>query len=305
MATAKENKLIALLAACRPAHWVKNGFVLAPLLFGRKFTDPDSSLRALAAFALFCIVSSAVYLFNDLCDRDQDRLHPVKCRRPIASGRVSSSSAVFCCALLMIVSLLGAWQLGSVFLLMLALYVVIHLAYSLGIKKIVILDVMTIAAGFVLRILAGSAAVAVTPSHWLLLCTVFVALFLGFTKRRAELVADHGPRADTRHVLKDYSTAFLDQLINIVTGATILCYALYTVDTRTQEEFHSRAMLLTLPSVMYGIFRYAYIIYHLNKGESPTRAVLRDVPTIVNVLVWLATALVVIHYGQRLAFLLP
>jgi len=178
----------------------------------------------------------------------------------------------------------------------------VNIAYSLAVKHWVILDVMAIAAGFVLRILAGSAAIAVVPSHWLVLCTIMISLFLGFTKRRVELAAvtESGSAPRSRIVLKDYSMAFLDQVIAVVTGATIICYALYTVDARTLQVFGTRAMLLTVPSVIYGVFRYLYIIYHLERGQDPTQTLTHDIPTIINLIIWVIISLLVVAYGSQI-----
>ena len=294
MATGERQKLGALLGLCRPGQWVKNTFVLAPVMFGRKLDDPDALLRAFAAFVVFCVVSSAVYVFNDLCDRREDREHPVKRHRPLADGTVTAGSAVVLSAVLLAVGLVGAWQLGTGVGLLACLYAGVNVAYSLGLKRLVILDVLVIAVGFVLRILAGSAAAGVAASHWLVLSTIFISLFLGFTKRRTELLAEHSRETLTRQVLKDYSTDFLDQVIAMVTGATLICYALYTVDEHTAG---GRAMLFTVPLVIYGMFRYVYIIYHLKQGEDPTRAMLRDVPIMLNVILWGILSLAVIHYG--------
>jgi len=291
---------LAIIAAMRPQQWVKNGFVVAPLLFSHKFSDPVMCLQTLAAVAAFCAISSAIYLFNDLCDRNEDQQHPVKKFRPIARGAVTTTEALTLSVVLTVLGLVGSWYLGLRFLLIAVLYTLVHIVYSLGIKHVAILDVMTIAAGFVLRILAGALAVSATPSHWLVLCTIMISLFLGFTKRRAELVSEEVAGANTRKVLADYSVAFLDQVVSLVTGATIICYALYTVDERTLKVFGTHAMLLTVPSVMYGMFRYIYLIYHLKKGEDPTRAITRDIPTIINLIIWILLSVLVVSYGSRI-----
>lgn len=289
------------MIALRPQHWIKNGFVLAPLLFSAKFTDPAMCLSAILAFVSFCAISSGIYLINDLCDLRQDRLHPVKKNRPVASGALKASTALVSGIVIFAAGLLLAWKVSISVAAIALIYVLINTAYSLGVKHIAILDVMTIAAGFVLRILAGGVAILLIPSHWLVLCTIMVSLFLGFTKRRFELIATaNNDLTDTRAVLKDYSIGFLDQVIAIVTGATILCYALYTVDARTCQVFGTRAMLLTLPFVMYGIFRYLYIIYHHKGGQDPTGTITRDIPTIINLMLWVLMSLLVIICGDRI-----
>jgi len=293
------NKTWAFWVALRPQQWVKNAFVVAPLLFSRQFHDAAMCFKTLLALVAFCAASSAVYVINDLCDRPEDRNHPVKKNRPIPSGRISTTKALILALVLLGLSLLIGSFLNAYFVLCVMLYALLNVIYSLGVKHIAILDVMTIAAGFVLRILAGSAAISLIASHWLLLCTVMISVFLGFTKRRAELVAADQNQRHTRTVLKDYSVPFLDQVISMVTSATIVCYILYAIDDRTVEAFGSRAMLLTVPSVMYGMFRYIYVIYHYSKGEDPTRSLLRDVPTVINLVVWIVVALVVVSYGSR------
>jgi len=294
------NKTLALLTVMRPQQWTKNVFVFAALLFSGQFRDPAMCFRTALAFIVFCLVSSAIYAINDVCDRGEDRRHPVKKNRPIASGAVGVNLALLFSGILIVLGLLLAGCINKLLLFVVSLYIVIHIAYSLKIKHIVILDVMMIAGGFVLRILGGSVAIAVSPSHWLVLCTVMISMFLGFTKRRAELISLDADSEYTRLVLRDYSTAFLDQVISIVTAATIVCYALYTVDDHTLEVLGNRGMLLTVPSVMYGLFRYIYLIYHHKKGQDPTDTLIYDIPTICNLIIWLILSLLVVNYGSQL-----
>jgi len=295
----KNPKIISLLAVLRLPQWVKNGFVLAPLLFSGQFADPAMGLKSGLAFLSFCLMSSAVYVFNDLCDRRQDRQHPTKRLRPIAAGLITLPQSLAIMLLFALISLVLVSRLGLWCSLFVGLYALINMIYSLGLKHVAILDVMAIAAGFVLRILAGSVAIAVTPSHWLILCTIMISMFLGFTKRRAEIVAIDAQ--DRREVLKDYSIAFLDQVIAMVTAATLICYALYTVDSQTVAMFKTKAMLVTVPSVMYGLFRYIYIIYHLKEGQDPSRTLSRDWPSMVNLAVWIILAWLVVSYGEQIA----
>ena len=293
------KKLTAYFRLIRVSHWIKNGFVLAPLVFARQFEDVQLCIQAGWAFLSFCLLASAVYILNDLCDREEDAQHPDKRERPLASGAVGVNEAAVLIGLLMIASLVIGWYQSMQMLGVLLFYLGLSVAYSLGLKHVAILDVMAIAAGFVLRILAGALAVNVPLSHWLVLCTIMISLFLGFTKRRAELVAMKESAENTRKVLQDYSVAFLDQVIPMVTAATIICYALYTVDGRTVEMFKSRAMLLTVPCVIYGLFRYIYLIYHQHKGQDPTYALCHDVPTIANLIIWVGLSVVVIKYGAE------
>jgi len=299
MTDQEDNKILAILAALRPVHWIKNGFVAAPLLFSGMYKERGACFNILAALICFCAVSSAMYVLNDLRDMREDQLHPVKRHRPIARGAVGVNTALILIVILVLVSLAAGWRLGSKFLLIALLYLAVNAAYSFGIKHVAILDVMVVAGGFVLRILAGSAAISVSPSHWLVLCTIMISMFLGFTKRRAELVSVEGAGEHTRKGLQDYSVAFLDQVIPMVTAATIICYALYTVDSRTLQVFGTRAMLLTMPSVMYGLFRYIYLIYHSKKGSDPTELICRDVPTLINLVIWVLIAVWVVTKGRE------
>ena len=300
------NKMTTIIKLMRPGHWVKNGFVIAPLLFAHKFNNSAMCIKVALTFAAFCAVSSIIYIINDMCDRREDQNHPTKKNRPIASGAIGISEAIMLSIILTILGFAAALTVSYRVTVVVLLYAAINLIYSLKIKHIAILDVMTIAAGFVLRVLAGSSAISVLPSHWLILCTIMISLFLGFTKRRAELIgiAVDGKPNNTRIVLKDYSVAFLDQVIAVVTGATVVCYALYTVDARTVEVFGSRAMLLTVPPVIYGIFRYIYIIYHLQKGDDPTKALFHDIPTLVNLVIWITIAMLVVTKGADITELI-
>jgi 4-hydroxybenzoate polyprenyltransferase len=256
-------------------------------------------LRAALAFFSFCIISSAIYTINDLCDVHEDQQHPTKKLRPIASGAVSSREAIFLSIILIGSSLALAWYVDFYVAMIVLLYAVTHIAYSFALKHMAILDVMTIAAGFVLRILGGSVAISVASSHWLVICTMMISLFLGFTKRRAELLGIGTQTRNSRVVLKDYSTTFLDQAIAMATGVTIVCYTLYTVDARTVELFGTQAMLITVPSVIYGLLRYIYIIYHLEQGEDPSHTLIHDVPMIINMIIWIVVSLLVVTYGKQ------
>lgn len=296
----KHMKLVAFLLLMRPQQWIKNAFVWAPLLFSRQFMHGEMVLKTMWAFISFCVVSSAIYAINDWCDRKEDQQHPAKRFRPFAAGLISLQEVITLVMILLAGGLALGWAINRLTFIMVFCYVVLNIAYSLRIKHLAILDVMTIAGGFVLRILGGAAAIGVAPSHWLVLCTIMISLFLGFTKRRAELVAFNSEPNSARLVLKDYSIAFLDQVIAMVTGATIVCYALYTVDARTIEVFGTSAMLLTVPSVIYGLLRYIYIIYHHRQGQDPTATLLRDIPTLINLFIWIIIAVLVVSYGKSI-----
>lgn len=300
MAKTITGKINILLATLRPHHWIKNTFVFAPLVFSGQFMQIKMCLKAALVFVCFCMASSAIYALNDVSDRLEDQQHPTKKFRPVACGSMKPSTAILLSVTLIISVLAVACFLNRLAILSLLIYIVINIAYSLAIKHIAILDVLTIAFGFVLRILTGGIVISVLPSYWLVLCTVMISLFLGFTKRRVELLSVNFETNNSRPVLKDYSVAFLDQVIPIVTGATILAYALYTVDAHTQMVLGTRAMLLTLPFVIYGLLRYLYLIYHLKRGADPTETLIHDVPTIINLLLWIVTSFLIVLYGDKL-----
>ncbi|HEX8679467.1 MAG TPA: decaprenyl-phosphate phosphoribosyltransferase [Chthoniobacterales bacterium] len=287
----------ALFVALRPQQWVKNLLVLAPLLFSRHLFDPSSLLEGLSAFGLFCLVSSSSYLFNDFVDVEQDRLHPVKCRRPLASGRLGARATIVTAIALCITGIAGGLALGRTIALALCAYVVISAAYSLFLKHHVILDVFAIASGFVLRAWGGAEAIQVEMSSWLLVCTTLLALFLGFSKRRYELALLKERAMEHRRVLADYDPRFLDMMIAIVTASAVTCYALYTVSEETVARFHTKALLSTLPFVLYGIFRYLYLVYHKDRGGDPIVTAFTDPATIINLLLWAGTVAFIL-YGQ-------
>ncbi len=275
----------AYLVLLRPQQWTKNLLVLAPLLFADQFSLPRQCFRALMMFAAFCLISSATYIANDLKDREADRAHPRKRRRPIASGAVQPAIGAAIAILLLATGLALAWS-ATTFALACALgYVALQAAYTTLLKRVVILDVMAIAAGFVLRAVAGAFAIEVTISPWLLICTILLALFLALSKRRSELLASDRPTAH-RQVLGEYNLAFLDQLIAIVTSCTVLAYVLYTYSEQTMQKFPSHLMPLTLPFVLYGVFRYLYLIYRRSEGGEPELLLIRDTPLLISIVLW-------------------
>ena len=290
----------ALLATLRPMQWIKNFFIFGPLLFSRLLTNQATDLRVLAGFVLFCLASSGVYVLNDLMDLEADRLHPTKRFRPIAAGQISRGMALTLSVVLLLAAAAGAVALGTVFALLVLCYIGLNISYSLGLKQVVIIDVMMIGAGFVIRVLAGAAIIPVSPSHWLVLCTILLSVFLGFTKRRAELTLLQDKAVEHRKVLTSYSTIFLDQMVSVVTAATLMCYILYTVDPRTVETVAggSRGLVLTVPLVMYAIFRYLYLVYRLEEGGSPTKALVEDRMMIVSIVLWAVLCAVVIYFPQ-------
>ena len=286
----------SVLTELRPRQWVKNLLVLAPLLFSQNLLVPEAVVRALAAFALFCLASSSVYLLNDIQDYKKDRLHPTKRRRPIASGELGVGAAWTIMTVLLMCALAGGLALSTTTAMILAAYWIINLLYSVWLKHIVILDLFALASGFVLRVVGGGIAIQVEISHWLVLCTMLLALFLGFSKRRHELMLLGNEAASHRPVLVEYNPLFLDMMVGIVTASTVMSYALYTVSEETVRRFHTQGLLLTLPFVLYGIFRYLYLIYHKNQGGDPTENLLSDRCLIVNLCLWAATVGIIVYW---------
>ena len=291
---------LELLSAMRPRQWAKNVFVVAPLVFAHQLGDPRVLGRALLAFAAFSLVASAVYLFNDIRDREEDRHHPRKRDRPIAAGRLPLSAAALAAILLAAASLAMGLALGGSFVTILAVYMAANLGYSLGLKRVVILDVMVLSVGFVLRVMAGGVAVGVEVSAWLILCTSFLALFLAFSKRRHELILLAEEASEQRQVLSHYGSVFLDQMINVVTAGTVVAYAVWAISPETVEKFGTRDLIFTMPFVLFGIFRYLYLIYQHSSDRNPTEAILGDKPFLINILLWVASVVWVI-YGRQLA----
>jgi len=289
------STLLAILRSLRPAQWLKNVLVFAPLVFAHQALERDALLRSLAVFALFCLASGAVYLVNDLLDRASDREHPVKCRRPIASGALSPAAAGAAAALIGAGALAASARLDPRLALVVAAYLLVNLLYSRVLKHLVILDVMTIATGFVLRVVAGGIAVGVPLSSWLLLCTSLLALFLGFGKRRHELVLLEVNASTHRPILAEYSPYFLDQLIAVVTTSTLVTYALYTMDPAVHQKLGTPYLPLTIPFVLYGIFRYLYLVHQKQEGGDPSQIIFSDKALLVDVLLWAATAFAILY----------
>jgi 4-hydroxybenzoate polyprenyltransferase len=263
-----------VLRAMRPRQWLKNLFVLAPVLFTGKVGDPELFARALAAAACFCGLSGAVYLINDLCDRRRDARHPVKRKRPIAAGQLAPAAAALAAAGLVVGCLAAAACLNGRFLLVAAAYVVLMLAYSTSLKNVVLADVLCIAGGFVLRALGGAAAIAVPLSQWLIICTSLVSLFMALGKRRYELRCLENAGAGHRPVLRKYNEPLLDQLIGVTTTGSLVSYLLYCVLSETAQAHDG--LLLTAPFVAYGLFRYLYCIYRKGRGGSPEDVIFKD-----------------------------
>ena len=280
----------------RPQQWVKNFFVFAPLVFAHRLANGALLANALLVFAAFCAGSSAVYLLNDIRDVEADRNHPLKRSRPIASGALSVRVAAIAALVLVALTVLAGVALGPRPLVVLVVFLALNTLYSWWLKHVVILDVMVLALGYVLRVEAGAAAVGVAVSSWLVLCTIFVALFLGFSKRRHELLLLAEAAPAQRPVLSQYSPTFLDQMINVVTASTVLSYALYAISDESVQK-HGRGLLYTVPFVLFGIFRYLYLMYQRPGHANPTEDVLTDPPFLINVALWSGVVLWVL-YGR-------
>jgi 4-hydroxybenzoate polyprenyltransferase len=290
--------LTAIVVSMRPRQWVKNLFVLAGLVFSQRlFTG--AVWTALAAFAIFCALSGAIYLLNDVADRERDRLDPRKRVRPIAAGRLRVGVAVAAAAALVAAGLALAALLSRPFLVTALAYVVLLVAYSAWLKHVVIVDVIVVAGGFVLRAVAGAVVIDVEMSGWLLICTILLALFLALGKRRYEYLTLDQDAARHRPILAEYSPALLDQMIAVVTASTVTAYALYTMSPETVAKFHTHLLPATLPFVLYGIFRYLYLLYRRQLGGNPSELLLKDKALLINTLGWIFAVLLII-YGARL-----
>jgi len=271
-----QSMTIPLLRLLRPHQWLKNGFVFVGLLFGHAWADPVKLGQALAAFAAFCLLASAVYVMNDLIDREQDRLHPKKKSRPLAAGTVSGPAALTLAAACLLAGGTIASQFAGSAPWVFFAYVVLNIGYSFGLKHVVILDVFIIAAGFMLRILAGTLGLGIAPSQWLLLCGLMLTLFLGFAKRRAELNALLAESAGHRRVLEHYTAPMLDQFIGIAAAGTVISYALYTVSAETVALHGTRGLIATVPFVLYGMLRYLWRLHRQGGGGDPAQELLTD-----------------------------
>lgn len=289
------DKLKLAARLLRSDQWVKNAFVFSGLLFSERLSDPKQAIAAIGAFVLFCAVASAGYLHNDIVDREADRAHPDKRHRPIAAGAVGIAAARVLQVALLALGLGGALLFDTAIFWLLSLYVVMNLAYSSTLKHIVVIDVMVIGVGFVLRVLVGCIAVGANASVWLLLCTFLLALFLGFGKRRHELIL-MGDRHDAhRPVLGNYGLKFLDQMIAVVSAVTIVCYIMYTVSPETEARHGNTNLVFTVPFVLHGLFRYDFLIYQQSDGGNPTGIVLRDWPLILTVVGWVASCVLILY----------
>lgn len=284
-----------LFVSLRPGQWTKNLILFPALIFGRRLADVRAVGIACAAFLVFCALSGAVYLVNDVLDREQDRRHPFKARRPIASGELGPRAALLAALLLAGLALGVSFWIGPAFGGVAAAYLGLLVAYSAGLKHIVIVDVLTIAVGFVLRAVAGGAAIAVPISQWLLVCTILLALFLALSKRRHELVLLADQATGHRPILEEYNPYLLDQMIGVVTASTLIAYIFYAISPETAQRFGTTQLGLTIPFPLYGIFRYLYLVHQKEQGGSPAELLLNDRPLLVCVALWGLAVILIIY----------
>jgi 4-hydroxybenzoate polyprenyltransferase len=280
----------------RPTQWAKNSVLFAALIFSKHLFVAADVAIVVAAFVCFCCVASGAYVMNDIRDCERDRQHPLKSRRPLPAGRVQRSTAIAVALGLMTAGLSGAFALGGGFGLLTAFYLALQVAYTFAVKEMVILDVMSIAAGFVVRAVAGGVVIGVPVSPWLIICTFLLALFLGFSKRRHELVLLEDRATEHRAALREYSPYFLDQMIAVVTASTVVAYAIYTASPEVQEKLGTDKLYLTIPFVLFGIFRYLYLVHQRELGGNPTQLLLSDQPLLVDVVLWIVTASLLLYW---------
>jgi 4-hydroxybenzoate polyprenyltransferase len=277
-----------IVASLRPEQWSKNLLLFAGLLFGGRLLDADAVLRAAAGFAIFCALSGAMYLLNDVWDREADARHPLKQHRPVASGALPPAVAVAAGSALMGAGVIAGMFLGARFAAAAAVYAILLLLYSAVLKHIVIIDVLAIAGGFVVRAVAGAVAVNVPIGSWLVACTLLLALFLALSKRRHELVLLGDGAVDHRRILDEYSPYLLDQMIAVVTASTVIAYAVFATSPDTAQRLGTRHLGLTIPFVLYGIFRYLYLVHQKRGGGSPAAMLATDRPLLACVAFWVA-----------------
>ncbi len=290
---ANANSYIKLL---RPSQWSKNFFIFAPLVFSRNLFESAPLLQAAKGFIAFCLISSSVYIINDIFDRSEDSVHPVKRDRPIASGKISITAGFIVSALLLFISIAVSWFLPIRFIVVIVFYFVMQFFYSFKLKRIVILDVFIIAAGFMLRVISGAEAINVQVSSWIILCTMFLSLFLASAKRRGELVSlTEINNLMQRKVLKEYSLELLNSMMIIAATGMAISYALYSVAGRTVTVFGTENLIFTTIFVLFGIFRYLYLVVNKKMGENPVAILTKDAPTLVNLCLWFFVCLVIIY----------
>lgn len=284
-----------IFKSLRLKQWIKNLIIFAPLIFSENIFDMRLFLKSVFAFVLFCLISGAAYILNDIKDLEEDKLHPLKSKRPLASGKLKKSQALITFFFLITISLIGAFLINVPFFATIGIYLVLQVSYSFWLKHVVILDVFLIATGFFIRVIAGGLVIEVQLSPWLFICTILLALFLALSKRRHELVLLDKSAEIHRPILKEYNPYLLDQMIAVVTASTVISYCLYTISSETIEKFGTQNLIFTVPFVLYGIFRYLYLVHQRNEGGSPELLLITDKPLLIDVFLWIATAVLIIY----------
>jgi 4-hydroxybenzoate polyprenyltransferase len=295
-ATARRSTLKLLFLTLRPEQWTKNLLIFAGVLFSGRLRDTGAVLTSAIAFVIFCALSSAVYIFNDVADREADRQHPLKCMRPLACGALDLSAAITAGLVLAVAALMAAFAIAPAVGMVAIAYLALLSLYSAALKHVVIVDVLVIAAGFVLRAVAGAVAIAVPISHWLLICTTLLALFLALSKRRHELTMLGDGAIGHRRILEEYSPYLLDQMIAVVTASTLVAYTLYTTDRETVARVGNNRLGLTIPFVLYGIFRYLYLVHQKRGGGSPANLLITDRPLLACVALWALSVVLLLYF---------
>jgi len=296
--------LRAALQLIRPQQWVKNLFVFAPLIFAKDLFNSDAVAESLRAFVAFCLTASAIYIVNDLRDVKADRIHPKKRFRPLAAGVITRTEALFVHAGLLILDVIVVWGMRKHFLVLLCAYFLLNTAYTFKLKEVFLLDVFIVAAGFMLRIVSGAYAIGVAVSSWLILCSLFISLFLGFAKRRGELtLLQRTGVASTRRVLQIYTVELIDQMLTIAAAGAIISYAMYTVAPRTTDLFGTDKLIYSTLFVIYGIFRYLYLARTSDSVENPALVVTSDLPIILTTALWIVSCIMLIYFREFIPFM--
>lgn len=287
--------LIEILKSTRPHQWLKNLFIFAPIIFSQNIFYLPFILKTGIAFITFCLLSGSLYILNDLNDKEEDKLHPIKSKRPIASGRLKKSSAILSFITLGALAFVLAITLNKYFFIIALAYFSLQVAYSFWLKHVVILDVFVVAAGFLIRVVAGGLAIDVSLSSWLLICTILLALFLAMSKRRHELILLEENAHNHRPILKEYNPYLLDQMIAVVTASTLITYCLYTISEETVTKFGTTKLIYTVPFVLYGIFRYLYLVHQKSEGGSPDVLIIKDKPLLADIFLWIVSAILILY----------
>ena len=294
--TVKQMKTyVLILESLRPKQWTKNLFIFAGLLFSQNILNFPLLLKAILAFIIFCFLSGSMYILNDILDLEQDKRHKAKSQRPLASGILKVPQAIMALAIFIPLLLGISYYLGLSFFLAVLSYLLLQIAYSFFLKHMVILDVFAIACGFVLRVVAGALVINVEISSWLIICTILLALFLGLSKRRHELMLLEKGAQNHRKVLGQYSPYLLDQMISVVTASTVVAYALYTMSAETIRKFDTANLIFTVPFVLYGIFRYLYLVHQTGAGGSPEHVLVTDKPLLIDILLWVIAVMIIVY----------